>query len=171
MAQAKPQPALIGLDTNFLIDLADGDEECLDCLGVLRAKRPKVAIVLLPVVVKELTALYLKGNPVQKKLAEAALRKSLKEWGIAPAFIVPVQLGIAEIVADAIRVGGIVPIQERNDSFLIAEAAVLGCNLLISSDAHVHGVNKEDLRQVLTASHVECPVIMTPGQVYKKFHR
>ena len=47
--------------------------------------------------------------------------------------------GIAERIAGRIREQGLTPREELNDSLVLAESALLGCSLLLTSDEHLRG--------------------------------
>lgn len=47
------------------------------------------------------------------------------------------QATIARSIADKLLEQGIIPPAERNDALILAEAAVPGCQVLISSDNHL----------------------------------
>ena len=63
------------------------------------------------------------------------------------------------------------PAEELNDSLIIAEAALLGCRMLVSSDAHLRGVDFQTLTRLLKDRHVAAPVIATPREIVRKFFR
>ena len=163
----KPPSVLIAVDTNFLLDLADGDERCIDCLDELRSKGKKVTFLVLPTVLQELAYLNRNGKPAAQKLAKVALSSILLKWGFNLATTVPVDHGIVEIIGNELRAKEILPDKERNDSFVIAEAAVCNCALLITSDNHLHGIDRSELQSVLERSHVSVPVILKPAQAVK----
>jgi hypothetical protein len=58
-----------------------------------------------------------------------------------------------------------------NDSFIIAEAALLECRMLVSGEAHVRGVDFPLLTLFLKDFHVVAPVIATPREIVRKFFR
>ena len=54
---------------------------------------------------------------------------------------------------------------------LLAEAAFLECALLVTSDAHLRGVDHELLTLVLNPFDLTPPVIATPREIVRKFFR
>lgn len=160
---------LVALDTNFLLDLAAGNAVCLDCLAVLSELKRAPELVATATVLQELAHLYAAGDSKKKRdLAETAL-KSLIGWGVNPLQFIPVGHGIIERIGDEIRSKGLLPQAERNDSYVIAEAALANCSLLISSDIQVTGVNQDDLRHLLASFDVEPLAILWPAAVMKRF--
>lgn len=169
MAAPALSSPLVALDTNFLLDLAAGNAACLDCLSVLSEMKRAPRLVATATVLQELAYLYEAGDSKKKRaLAETALR-SLIGWGVNPLQFIPVGNGIIERIGDEIRRRGLLPDEERNDSYVIAEAALANCSLLISSDAQVTGVNQEDLRHLLNHFDVDPIVILWPAAVVKRF--
>ena len=55
--------------------------------------------------------------------------------------------------------------QEVHDSLILAEAALLGCGLLFTSDEHLRGVDHEHLTLVLNPFELVPPVIASPREI------
>jgi hypothetical protein len=72
-----------------------------------------------------------------------------------------------ERIGDAIRAAGLLPNEERNDSYIVAEAALCDCDILISSDRQVYGVDQPTLHALLQEFHVKPVAILWPKQVIK----
>ena len=85
--------------------------------------------------------------------------------------IVPVGHGIVERIADALRRKDLIPVAERNDALVLAEAALLGCGILLTSDAHLRDMDFQSLTLLLQGFDVAAPVISTPREIVRKFHR
>jgi hypothetical protein len=60
---------------------------------------------------------------------------------LKPVNLVPVGHGIVEINAERLRRHGLVPEDEINDSFVLAESGLLNCDILLTSDHHLVGIN------------------------------
>jgi hypothetical protein len=56
-----------------------------------------------------------------------------------------------------------------NDSQLVAESALVGARLLLSSDEHLRGIDFERLTMELQGFDLTAPVIATPAEVVRKF--
>ena len=54
---------------------------------------------------------------------------------------------------------------------ILAEAALLGCAVLLTSDSHLRGLDYARLTWELKACDVSVPVIATPREIVKKFFR
>jgi len=68
-----------------------------------------------------------------------------------------------------LRGAGLLPETEVNDSFILAEAALLGCGLFLTSDSHFTGLDFQRLALELKASDVSVPVIGRPRDVVRRF--
>ena len=160
---------LIAADTNVLLDLALEVEAVVDALATIRQRLPEARFVVPPTVLHELALAVRTGET--DRLRKAALRalSQLRAWGFEPLNLVPVGHGIVERIAAEIRDRDLVPAEELNDSLIIAEAALLGCRMLVSSDAHLRGVDFPRLTLLLKNSHVAAPVIATPREIVGKF--
>jgi len=163
-------PPLIAVDTNVLIDLADGNEIVIDCLSTIRRKFPNAPIIVPPTEVIELTDIATDGDPdAEKESALTALRKIPKEWGFKPVNYVPVGHGIIEQTAQRIRAAGLVPDGEIHDSLIIAESALANVTLLLSSDGHMKDINQPLLGELLEQCHVGKLLIFSPAKIVKDF--
>ena len=74
-------------------------------------------------------------------------------------------------VAREIRRRELAPAAEVHDSRVLAEAAFLDCALLLTSDAHLRGVDHQLLSLVLSAFDLTASVIATPSEIVRKFFR
>jgi predicted nucleic acid-binding protein len=162
---------LIAADTNVLLDLALGTEAVMDALETLTERIPGVRLVVPPTVLHEL-ALAVKSGETEKKRKTAFLALSrLREWGFEPLNLVPVGHGIVEHIAVTLRNDGLIPTAEMNDSLIVAESALLGCGILLSTDGHMREIDFQRLKLLLQDSHVAAPIIATPREIVKKFCR
>jgi hypothetical protein len=103
----------------------------MDAVETLRERIPNIRTVIPPTVLQELTlAVKSAGSERKGKAAFLALSRS-REWGFEPLNLVPVGHGIVERIADALRHERLIPSGEKNDSLVVAEAALLGCGILL----------------------------------------
>lgn len=65
---------------------------------------------------------------------------------------------------------GLLPEAERNDAFILAEAAVLECAPLVSQDSHLHGIDRVKLKRLLAEFDLAPPLIASPREIVKKFY-
>ena len=163
---------LVAVDTNVPLDLAEGVEDVVDAVGVIGKRIAGARLIAPPTVALELAYLseFADEDDV-RTAAQTALRSLVSKWGIQPVNLVPVGHGIVDAIAAKIRARGLLPDEEKNDAFILAESAVLECSILLTSDAHLRAVDHERLALLLHASHVAPPIIATPREIVRKFLR
>ena len=66
---------------------------------------------------------------------------------------------------------GLLPDEETHDAPILAEAALLGCGILLTSDAHLRGLDFQRLTLLLQDFDVAAPFIATPREIVRKFFR
>ena len=103
--------------------------------------------------------------------AQTALRSLASKWGIQPVNLVPVGHGIVDAIAAKIRARDLLPDEETHDALILAESAVLGCSMLLTSDAHLRAVDHPTRSLLLNASHAASPIIAKPRETVRKFPR
>ena len=144
----------------------------VDALAVIRERIAGARLIAPPTVALELAYLseFAEEDDV-RAAAQTALRSLASKWGIQPVNLVPVRHGIVGAIAANIRARGLLPDEEKNDAFILAESAVLECSILLTSDAHLRAVDHERLSLLLKASHVASPIIAAPREIVRKFFR
>jgi predicted nucleic acid-binding protein len=163
---------LVAVDTNVLFALAEPVDAVVDAVATIRERIAGVRFVVPPTPLHEVALMALRADTAEKqKVAQAALTKLRNEWHFEPTNLVPVGHGIVERIADALREHGLIPVEERHDALLLAEAALLDCRILLTSDAHLRGVDFERLTLLLQGFDVAAPVIATPREIVRKFCR
>ncbi len=105
----------------------------------------------------------------KRKVAQAVLSRLRGEWKFEPVNLVPVGHGIVERIAETLRERDLLPVAERNDSLILAEAALLGCGVLLTSDEHLRGIDFQSLSLLMQSFDVAAPVIATPREIVRKF--
>lgn len=168
MARKSP---LVAVDSNVLLDLADESEDCWNCIDAMKGRREVPRLVVLPTVLQELAHLAENGELANKRKLALAPLQSLLAWGFEPLDLEPVGHGIVERIGDEIRSQGPIDEAERNDSFIMAEASLCECAILISSDAQIFGVDQGKLHRVLGSFHVKPVAILWPKQVIRVLGR
>ena len=163
---------LVAVDTNVPLDLVNGVADVVDALGVIRERIADVRLIAPPTVTLELAYLseFADENDV-RTAAQKALRSLASKWSIEPVNLVPVDHGIVDAIAAKIRTRDLLPDEETHDALILAESAVLGCSMLLTSDAHLRAVDHATLSLLLNASHVASPIIATPREIVRKFFR
>jgi hypothetical protein len=163
---------LVAVETNVLFELAEPVDAVIGAIDTIRQRIVGVRFVAPPTALNEVAVMALHAGTARKReVAQSALTMLRHEWSIEPAPLVPVAHGIVERIADSLRNAGLIPAEERHDAFVLAEAALLGCRILLTSDAHLRGVDLERLTLLLQGFDVSAPVIATPREIVRKFCR
>jgi predicted nucleic acid-binding protein len=166
-------PQLIAVDTNVIIDYAVGDDVVLDCFSTISRRIPKSIIFVLPTVIQELTSIAFDDQETREKrqIVGIALHSLVKLWGFQPMNCIPVAHGIAEQTAYKLRKNGIIPYDEVNDSLIVAEAALVGVQLLLTNDTHLRDIDQTLMRNILDSCDLKTPVIYSPHRIVKDFFK
>ncbi len=165
-------PRLVAVDSNILLALAGGNEEALDAWELIRSRLQPVLLVVPPTVLDEVG--HQAGDPSRSKLqilAAKALRELRSRWMLQPVELRADQDSIVERVAEGICRSGLLPLAERNDAFIVAEAAMLECMLLVSRDSHLYGLDRAGLKRLLGRFKLAPPLIASPRDILKQFYR
>ncbi len=56
-----------------------------------------------------------------------------------------------------------------NDSLILAEAALVGATVLLSSDAHIKDLDYARLKLVLDGADAETPLVASPYKIVAQF--
>jgi hypothetical protein len=165
-------PLRLAGDTKLLLDFADGDEDVLDALAVINRRLPQAEWLVSPSVLDELAFLRDSGAPLQLHQSAALAFQHLQSSGRFRAILdLPFPCDFINRIADEIRRRELVPSEEVHDSLVLVEATLLECALLLTSDAHLRGVDHEFLTLVLKPFDLSPPVIATPREIVRKFFR
>ena len=169
MAIRPPRSPLIAVDTNVPLDLADRKEHVLDALAVIRRRLTPGRILVTPTVFQELV--YLAEHSAGLADRERATRalRGLAGWDLDLVNLVPVGHGIVERIAQRLQEARLLPSEEFNDGLILAEAALLGCAILLTGDAHLRCLDHSRASRELKALDVEMPVVATQREIVSKF--
>ena len=163
---------LIAVDTNVLLDQADGDADVLDAILTLKTRLKGASFIVPPTALEELGHQFVNGDSEARLAAETALRR-MRGWGYEPLNLAAYQKGIAERISFKLRSLGPLPEEEENDGLIVAEAALLGCQLLLSSDHHmIEAQQHPRFRGILEESEVDGDgiVIGRPRTIVRRFY-
>jgi len=169
MDSPQSRRALIGVDSNVLLDLADEVEDVTDAVLTIRRRLPQTQLVLLPTVGQELAAEVRRGVDASKRRRAKSAFQLARNWNIQPSDLISVRHGIAEHIGRRLRALGLLPETEVNDGLILAEAALLDCSLLLTSDEHLRGIDFVRLTFELQSFDLPSPVIATPREIVRKF--
>jgi predicted nucleic acid-binding protein len=163
---------LIAVDTNVLLDQAVEDADVLDAILTLKTRLKGANFIVPPTVIEELGYQFVNGDEEERQAAETVLM-CMAEWGYEPLNVVAHGKGIAQQISFKLRSLGPLPDEEENDGLIIAEAALLGCRLLLSSDRHlIEAQEHPRFRGILEESEVDGDgiVIGSPRTIVRRFY-
>ena len=165
-----PRSTLAAVDTNFLLDLAVPKDRAHDAVEIFRRRVPGVEFVVPPTVIDELDYIAHHGDTAaDRALALTALQNLVRVWKFRPLDFIPVGHGIVEAVARKLRREKLIPEAEVNDSFILAEAALANCTILISSDGHIRDADPTLLSLTLKSCDVQAIIVRTPREIVRQF--
>lgn len=165
-----PRSTLVAVDTNFLLDLATPKEKAQDAIEVFRRRVPGIEFLVPPTVLDELAYIAQEGDTAaDRALAATALRNLVRVWRFRPLDFIPVGHGIIAAVAQKLRGQHLIPEPEINDSFILAEAALANCTILLTSDEHLRGADPTLLSLALKACDVNAILVRTPAEIVRQF--
>lgn len=157
------RPQLVAIDTNILLALGEADEDTEDALQLILRRAAPVQILLCPTVLQETS--YLAANGItesQRRMARSGLAKA-PAWKLHPSTLNAAQHAIATNAARKLMEHHLLPAAELNDARILAEAAVLGCLLLV--------IDAFRLNLVMHELDLSVPVISTPRDLIRRFYR
>jgi predicted nucleic acid-binding protein len=166
------KPLRLAVDTNVLLDLADGVEAVVDTFALLDQRLPGNDTLVVPSVLDELAFLSDSGENEQvRRSALGALKLVREQDRFRPLLELAYPQALVNEVAREVRSRRLLPDNEVHDSLILAEAALLDCGLLLTSDEHLRGVDHEHLTLVLKPFELAPPVIASPREIVRKFFR
>ena len=72
-------------------------------------------------------------------------------------------------IAQKLRVDRLIPEHEVNDSYIVAEAALADCEILVTSDEHIRGMDAAVLSLTLRSCDVNVVVVRTATEIVRQF--
>jgi predicted nucleic acid-binding protein len=157
------------IDTNPLLDWADGYEDIPECFEIIKKKRRDIVIFVPPTVLHELGHFYATNAKGLRGCAQKALELIRGEPLLKPINLVPVGHGIVEINAEKLRRHGFIDDDEINDSYVLAESGLLDCEVLLTSDRHLTDIDWKALSDVMKDFDGSVPLIYSPRDIVKRF--
>jgi len=167
---AARRSTLIAVDTNFLLDLATPKDKADDAIEIIRGRVLGVEFVVVPTVLDELAHIAEQGDTAHdRRLATTALRNLVQFWKFRPLDFIPVGHGIVVEIAQKLRGNRLIPEHEVNDSYIVAEAALANCAILVTSDEHIRGMDVTILSLTLKSCDVNVLVVRTAAEIVRQF--
>jgi predicted nucleic acid-binding protein len=160
---------LIAVDTNVLLDLAAEIDDVADAIFVIRRRVRMCQMVIPPTVSEELAQAATHGEVIEKLENARRAFQLARPLNIRPVDLPAFQHNAARRIARRIRGSELLPQSEVNDALILAEAALLHCAILLTSDAHLRSLDFTRLAFELRAFEVAAPIIATPREIVHKF--
>jgi predicted nucleic acid-binding protein len=165
-------PGWSPVDSNILLALAEDDDEAVDAWEVIRTRLRPVMLIVSPTVLDEVGYKAAQFPPTElQPLAAKALRELRSRWMLQPVDLRSDQEALVALVGKEIALSGLLPFAERNDTLVLAEAAVLECALLVSKDSHLHQIDRTAVKNILAGFDLPPLLIASPREIVKKFCR
>jgi len=154
----------LALDTNLLLDLAEGKDFAQD----FREDFQRLGFELLvsPTAAGELNILSLHGHEPQKTFSSRALR-SLRDWKCQTFTLSDTSLVIAELFSNRLLELGLIPMDEQNDGRILGETSLASIPLLVTSDKHLLDIEEESLLRALNEADLPLVHPVHPKRLLK----
>ena len=152
------------------MNLAHPQDVAHDALDVIRRRVRGAQMLVVPRAFKELVNIALNDPaPKQREIAHKALSRLRRDWGMSPVELTDLQTTFARSIANKLLDQGLIPPAERNDARILAEAALLECQLLVSSDSHLCDIDPGQLALALQACGVSVVLVISPRDIVRKY--
>lgn len=159
----------IAVDTSYLIDLALGEAFAVDLFNVLWRWKAQLYLTSSPANALRSVAAN-EPDARRRRGAQLAIPR-LNEWGIIPGEITPEGLRLADAFSWELRTAGLLPMQERQDGMLPAEASMADCHWLASDDRHFGKLTDEVLARYLKKYHLKPVRIVMPRDLARRLRK
>ena len=166
------KPPLVAVDTNFPILLAENDDDALDALNVVRERIRPGKIIVPPTALQELGYKAEEDpDPDLRRIAHSALSGLESRWKFSRVKLSTTEDAIVQVASSRILHRGLLPSEERNDAYIIAESAVFNSVLLVSNDSHLLQVDHRALGLLFRELDLPVPLIISPREIVRRFYR
>jgi len=132
----------LALDTDFLLDLAEGKGFAHDFKELFQGRGYDLLVP--PTASGELDVLATYGGEPQRSYAARALEK-LPAWGCQPFWLSSTHLAIAEQFSNRLMALRLIPEDEWNEAMILGETPVADIPVLVTSDKHLLDIDDNEL--------------------------
>ena len=167
---AATPPKLLALDTNVVLDLAEGLDAAHDFRETFTDRG--YGLRLPPTAAVELRWKSVNDpRSAVRTLATRALAQ-LRAWDIQPLpELGGVEYAVAERFVVRLRLSGLLPDQEINDGFILGETSLARIAVLVTSDHHLLDMEETALRIVFQESDLPLVAPVHPSRLLKAARR
>jgi predicted nucleic acid-binding protein len=156
------------LDTNFLIHLSAGKDLALSVFEIAREREIRLCATM--TVIQELRLLSRNQDRIAE-LAFTALRQMRSKWNIEPIVLSDPDQAMVDAFAEKCLKKRLLPVAEKNDALILAEAAMNGIPFVISSDQHLLSIDASDLATVCVSAGFPLIHVLHPAQARRSLDR
>lgn len=164
------KPTRIALDLTLLLDLAANDAAALAGLKAAREAFPEVEFVVSPVT-RQALALAMVSTTYDseiRSLANTALKRLTHQWGFPVVTISGADLWVSGESARQLIATGLIGGHAIDSAHTVAEAACLGCSVLLCHDPELLVVDYAKLKKTLDKLDRGALWITTPGEILRQ---
>jgi predicted nucleic acid-binding protein len=153
------------------MDLAQGNDWVLEAISTIHLRLPETSLLVPPTVAEEMAWLAIHAEETSvREVAREFIRRH-RTFGFQLLHAVPFGDAYVAKIAGRLLRAGLLPPGEANDARILAEAAALGCSVLLTSDEHLRAIDFQRLSFELVPFEVGAPAIATPREIVRKFFR
>lgn len=154
----------LALDANLVFDLAAGKDFAQTFREVFQERGYQLRIP--PTVVQEITYAAFRKSGAEQRLAFEGLR-SMRSLGLVPYDLKSVGHGITEQFSRKLMGKGLLPTTEFNDGVILAETSLAAIPVLVTSDEHLLGIDRDLLVGCFADSDLATVEIVHPKPLLK----
>lgn len=155
---------LIAVDSSVLLDEQVGDDSVTSALETIKWRFKNPGLIIPPSVIGDLD--FQNQNCTgDERIAAGGVLRNMLERGYSPMNLVPVGHGIVEQLAYQLRRRGCLPDENETDALIVAETALIGCEILLTSlDSLIQAGHHDGFRDVLKSADVSEQLLITSPQ-------
>lgn len=161
----------LAVDTNVLVQLGAEEAVTLRAFSVIQERLAAHRRLLVPTVLAELrTHALASAVPALQRGAALGLKTAFRDYDFSPVRLDSVLQHLVETISARLLDAGLLPPAERNDARILSEAAVFGCELLVSDDSHLRSLDRERAEKIIVERDLELPAIVTTREIVRMFY-
>lgn len=165
-------PQLVAVDTNILLRLGVEDDEAVEAWQIIQDRVAGVQFIIPATVIAEAMDKARHDPDAEvRRSANSVLAESKRRWKMHPFAPNAAQSAIIANAARQLQFGRLIACEETNDALILAEAATVGCSLLVSNDSHLREIDPKKLKELFDKLDLETPVIRTMRDIVRQFRR
>jgi hypothetical protein len=157
------------LDTQFLLELENGNDQCTESIDILR--KLGFYFIVTATALQEIEDISTEDADAQVAAHARNTLRSITNWGFIDPPLSPVLNGVAEIVGTRLIERKILPSELKNDGMIIAEAACHNCQIFLTPRKQLWEAKFDSLRLALIECDVAGLVVVSPAELIAYFRK